>query len=286
MIYSKYSGNDIALVIENNEEEPYTEIGDKAFLSQRNVRELTLPDTINRIGNWGFAHMKQLRRITIPANFIELGKDVFIDCPELKEIIINPDKSGNPGLSRLFVFVISVFKDAKLFRPDLASGEKSHIEWINQFDQELIRYLYSPDEVGFQSVLIGWFDDEGEDEQLIKYKESRRKIKAEICLTRLKYDKDLEDEYRQKLVEYVVSHIPDGKEADIHTGVWEYVKEEGHKDIGIIKALEKAGGLFDRLRQSLIDHLSTVDADPEVMSYLMAGGSTDNMDTVFDDFEL
>ena len=77
MVYSRYNGNDISLIIENNDNDPYTRIGEKAFLSCKGLVDITIPNTVTEIGNWAFSHMKDLCRLNIPANSFHIGKDVF-----------------------------------------------------------------------------------------------------------------------------------------------------------------------------------------------------------------
>lgn len=269
MVYSRYNGNDISLIIENNDNDPYTRIGEKAFLSCKGLVDITIPNTVTEIGNWAFSHMKDLCRLNIPANSFHIGKDVFLKCDNLKEICIYPDESGVPGLKFLFAISQTVMKDVELFQPNVAASSEENKKWLELFDEKLLRYVYMPDEHGFQSVLIGWFDDEGEEEQLLKYVKEQKYKKAGLCISRLMYDTHLEKYTRDRVVSYLKSQIDDNSMTD-SCPAGSYIVDNCKYDIEMIKAIEGSLVLSDSSRNRLLEVFIKQNADPEVISYLIS----------------
>lgn len=286
MIYKKYSGNDVSYKIINYDDDPYTRIEDKAFLSCKNIVEIEIPSTVTEIGNWAFSHMKSLRRLIIPANTFAIGKEIFLDCDNLNEIIIYDDESENEGLGKLFAASQIVMKCPSLFNPCMAAGRNTHREWIRNFDDELIRFIYMPDEHGFQSVLIGWFDDEGEDVQLTRYMKRQQFRKAELILLRLIYDMYLDETDRKKITDYFSAHLKGGKKASEHISSWEYLKENVLHNFDIVKALDANGLLDGQLMEELIEFFNENDGDPEILSFLISNKTIGTADDVFNDFDL
>ena len=67
-----------------------TEIGPNAFSGNKNLTEITVPDTVKRIGGWAFQNCAALQKITIPDTVVELGNSVFSGSAALTEIVL-PD---------------------------------------------------------------------------------------------------------------------------------------------------------------------------------------------------
>lgn len=282
MIFLKYEGNDKEVNMQALPcEEPYTELGDKAFLSCKSIKKLVLPDTITRIGNWGLAHMKQLEELVVTPSRIELGKEVFLDCPNLSKICVLPDETDNPGIPYLLATVVTKLEDYRLFQPDQAAGLATTQAWLGRYDESLLRFLYAPDDEGFRPVLIGWFDDEGEDSQRTRFCKERQEEKAKLCFLRLQYDTYLTGDAKEKICQYMLMHVPGGAKEKEHTAIWDLLRTEYGKDIGTIKRLEKYGILDAKRRVLLIDFLNRHQGNPEVLSYLLAAQQRENHENFF-----
>lgn len=287
MIYRKYEGNETEVhIINNGVEKPYTQIGDKAFLSCKCIKRLVLPETITGIGNWGMAHMKNLEELVIPSNAIVLGKEVFLDCPKLSKIQILSDETKEVGSPYLLAAAIMKLGDISLFRPDLIAHLQTAAGWYSSFDESLIRFLYAPDDEGFHPVLIGWFDDEGEDSQRLRYKKQRQIEKAKLCYLRLQYDAYMSTKVKDTICSYMLSHVPGGSKETEHMAVWDLLKTELGKDIATIKRLEENGIIDAKRRVLLIDEMNRNVGNPEVVSYLLAKQQTENHTVFFAGLDL
>lgn len=64
------------------------EIAASAFRAS-NIKEVNLPDSVERIGNYAFEFCKKLTSVKIPKNIKKLGLCTFYDCKKLKKIILN-----------------------------------------------------------------------------------------------------------------------------------------------------------------------------------------------------
>ena len=78
-------------IIYQDKEYPVLEIGKKAALGCRTVREIFVPDTVVATGDWAFAQCPQLTNIRIPQG-VSLGVGVFEDCPSLLQICVEAAK--------------------------------------------------------------------------------------------------------------------------------------------------------------------------------------------------
>ena len=59
---------------------PVTCIGKKAFLSNKLLKEISLPESVVRIDDWAFAYCAKLARVILPYHRMEIGQGIFRDC--------------------------------------------------------------------------------------------------------------------------------------------------------------------------------------------------------------
>ena len=71
-------------------------IPDNAFENCFNLKEITLPDTINQIGEYAFSNCPQLEKIEIPSNVTSIRNYAFANCNSLTEITL-PKNINNLG---------------------------------------------------------------------------------------------------------------------------------------------------------------------------------------------
>jgi hypothetical protein len=269
MLYTKYNGSEVFVTLPSHiNEEPITGIGPKAFLSQKEIQTLVLPDSIRRIDDWAFSHMHNLTDLTIPNQPIQWGKKVFLGCSNLQHIHVMADTSSNPGLSRFLATTVTVFSQSSLFNPFKAAHAASHQVWMADYDRQLLQYLAEDDLVGFEPIFYGWFNDEDADvSQKPAYLNKQRANKTQLCLLRLKYDLYLSPADRQYLYNYLNDHMPWGNKANTHTAVWDLLPAYCSDDVSTVHILESAGILTADTVPKLIKHLDGAHA--EVIAYLL-----------------
>lgn len=281
MIYSNNSKdlNSAVVRIENiQNEKPYTSIGSKVFLSCKNICEIILPETITSIGDWAFAHMKELKKITLPARRISFGKEVFLDCANLEEIVIYPDETECKGLSYLLASCIRVLNNIELL--DFETAVKDNESWCKSYDSVLCSFINAPDENGFKFYIVGWFDDDSEEEQLLQHIKKTKEEKIKICFLRLKYDKYCDDDIKRELASYVRKQF---ELKDIDNNAWELFSEELSDDVQIVEAAVKNNIISEDLKLELINCINNRNGNPETVSYLLSlKDEKKNLDNLFE----
>jgi len=281
MIYSKYEGDSVQIHIENMEDgDPYTVIGAKAFLSCKNVYEVKLPETICEIRDWAFAHMKELKRLIFPAKEISIGKDVFLDCDNLKEVIVYPDESNNPGLAELLATCITILKSNNLL--DFKMSSEHNDVWCENYDRELMNYVNQNNRAGFQPVIVGWFNDEGEEEQLQRYIEKVISDKIRLCFLRLKYNMHISDNTRKALIGFLKNRIQESENRDSFS--WAIIRDILSEDIQYVKLAISNNLLNEELILELIEYLNENNSSTEIVAYLVLSlnGKSINIDQQFE----
>ena len=85
---------------------PVTCIGKKAFLSNKMVKQISLPESILRIEDWAFAFCSKLSKILLPYHSMEIGQGIFKDCRygrvDLQMGCENAPADADTGCRRLF----------------------------------------------------------------------------------------------------------------------------------------------------------------------------------------
>lgn len=267
MVYEKYPKDSVLIHIDNVDmKDPYTSIGSKVFLSCKNVYEIKLPDTICEIGDWAFAHMKDLKRIIVPANSISIGREAFLDCKNLQEIVVYPDVSENKGLPYLLASCITVLKVYRLLDFKMASTQNK--AWCELYDAELINYIRQPDDSGFQPYIVGWFNDEGEEEQLKRYIENTKLNKFSLCFLRLKYDLYVTGDTYNEMISYIKGQLESTKNETNFS--WKIFRDELSDDIQYVKIAVNNNLLTAELRSELISHINKRNGNPEIVAYLLS----------------
>ena len=66
-----------------------TSIGEDAFRDCKNLKSVTIPDTVTSIGNWAFSGCTSLASITIPDSVTNMGWSAFKDCTLLTSVTIS-----------------------------------------------------------------------------------------------------------------------------------------------------------------------------------------------------
>lgn len=291
-ILKEYTGHNHTLVLPDEYDgKAITCIGAKSFLSCKSLTELSLPVDTASIESWAFAHMKNLSRLTVPCNAITLGKDVFLDCPSLSAIYIYDDASQNPGTPFFLADAVIRLQDLSLFTPELVGSAVHHEAWLERYDNALYQFISQPDDLGFQPVFYGWFNDEdAEVTQRPAYIKARIEAKTEMILTRLLYPKHLSDMHRAFFSDYIASQMSEkefiqGSKAPQEITVWHLYCKHHFQDLRYLDVLLQASCCTPDNIPYLIQDLK--DKNPEVtaklLNYQMEHQNTQDS---FDEFEL
>ena len=136
---------------------PVTEIGKKCFMGRRNLRKVTLPDTVESLGDFCFAGDNALRVVSLPGKQIALGKTPFLNCSNLKQITVRP-REGRPEVPGELLALAAVDFGSYYLLDMMEAGSN---EWYRKWDARLFTELHTPDMEGHtNAVLCGEADYE------------------------------------------------------------------------------------------------------------------------------
>ncbi len=255
---------------------PVTEIDKKAFLSDKYLHEVTVPNTVTRIGEWAFAGCRSLRSISLPRG-IDAANGAFKDCIELRQVDLRGTPIMADDVGYLLAAVIELMDDRFLF--DLK--EAGSPDWIAGWDMRMDTILAEPDEEGFSALLAcGEEDYEGRDNTLDAYLSRRRRRKIRICLVRLLHDAALSDERRERLGSYLYEH----RAGTEHPDAWRVVLEEHGDEEEYYDVLRRYGCIDDAAIGVMLSDMG--DSHAGMKSYLIRLSSETSDEGFFDSFNL
>ena len=242
---------------------PVTEISKKAFLSNKVVKELSLPDTLTAVGDWAFAYCDRLEVVWLPKGSITCGKEIFKGCVSLKSIHLRqPEKQESEmppkeQAAALLAAVPVMLEAGYLFSP-LEAGERA---WFEKLDARLLMLLNKPDEEGYTRLVYS------EEENIMYRREAyiaeRRREKARLCFLRLQNDYLLEEALRARLKSYLAGHTR-GCESE---AAWEVVFKEHRDERDFYAVFAAAGCLREDNFQDILKDMG--ESAPEMKAFLM-----------------
>lgn len=258
-----------------------TRIGKKAFLSNKMLKQISLPESIIQIEDWAFACCGKLSRIILPYHRMEIGQGIFKDCSVLEQIIDEHGDEHDPGtvdISYLLAAVMSRLDAFYLFDFENA-GTK---EWIARWDARMLQLMRTEDAEGFSRMLLCGEEDYGSRENnLDYYMEQRRREKVRLAISRLMHDYRLEQSVRDELTGYLLEHVK-GQEKE---ETWLVILEEYGDDLRYYQFLTEIGGVDESNFQAMMEDMG--EHHTEMKAYLMDYHSRNHAkEDVFADFEL
>lgn len=277
-----YRGKDTAVEVPDSiDGSPVTCIGKKAFLSNKMVKQISLPASVLRIEDWAFALCGKLSKVLLPYHSMEIGQGIFKDCPALVQIIDELGDERDPkteDISYLLAAVMSQLDAFYLFDFENA-GTK---EWLARWDARMRQLMRSPDAEGFSRMLLCGEEDYGSRENnLDYYMEQRRRAKVRLAMLRLMHSHALDGSVRKELEEYLLAHVK-GQETE---ETWQVVFQEHGDDLRYYQFLTELGGVREDNFQAMMTDLG--DRHTEMKAWLMNYYSRNHTkEDVFAEFEL
>lgn len=255
-----FEGTDTLLVIpETIDGVPVCGIGRKAFLGDRSLQHIILPETIEWVGDWAFCNCVQLQRIEFPGHPVRFGKGLFAKDVKLHEITFGSDCGEMPVPGRLIAVAVTML-DAEYL---LDMTQMGCDEWYSRFDGRLLAFLAEPAENALRSLVYCAEEDMGaKQEACLKEQECR---KAYLALLRLAYSDYLEKGTEEKLTACLLN-----REGLQTAFTWEAVKgadvQEQHHFCDIMLGLN---GIREENLSSVLE--DTGDTHIELKAYLLRG---------------
>ena len=240
-----------------------THVGKKAFLSNKMLRQISLPESIVRIDDWAFAYCTKLNKVILPYHRMEIGQGIFKECFELEQIVdegADERESKTTDIAYLLAASMSRLDAFYLFNFENAGKD----DWISQWDARMQSVMNREDAEGFSKMLLCGEEDYGSKENnLDYYTEQRRREKVRLAMLRLMHDYGLEHSVRTKLEEYLLAHIK-GQQTE---ETWKVILEEYGDDLKYYQFLTELGGVNADNFQAMMEDMG--ESHTEMKAYLM-----------------
>lgn len=250
---------------------PVCAIGKKAFFNTAGVYRIYLPDTLEEIGDWAFAHCRDLEEVYIPRKEYILGKALFVECEKLKRICLTESEKTRlsqtreaedaiRGFGTLLASTCGILDAGYLFQTTMVDDK----EWLSLWDARVLTILREDDMEGYTKLLLCGEEDYGSRENNLDFfLEEKRKRKVRLAFLRLLYDKELAEDNKKELREYLQSHT---KNCDSEE-TWLVLKEEHGEDMAYIGLFADVGCLtLDNFDSALLD---LGEEHPQMKAFLM-----------------
>lgn len=202
-----YKGEAIIIKIpERIEDLPVVCIGKKAFLSNKTVQQIELPEGVVEIDDWAFAFCSRLEKIILPYHGMKIGQGILKECYKLEQIVNELSKEVPKKREDIaFLLAATMNRLDAFYLFDFENAGKE--DWLVQWDTLMMQRMKQEDTEGYSKTLLCGEEDYGSNENNLEYYiEQRRREKVRIAMLRLMHDYGLEEETRQKLLAYIRAH--------------------------------------------------------------------------------
>lgn len=257
---TSYQGEDEVVIIPPLLSDVFVErIGKKAFMNNKWIQKIVLPDTITEIYEWAFAYCAMLEEVEFPGKAIAISKGIFLGDVRLVKVAVRDDAAGTlkEDRARLLAALPSLSDSEYLFTMEEA-GTK---EWFLRYDERIKKFLEEDDAHGYtQMILCG---EEDLNCSLELFVEEKRKKKARFCFLRLLHDTELEPSYRKTLEQYLMSHVIGCPSME----TWLVLREEKGHCKEYYELYERLGGITADNYEATISDLK--DKHPEMKAYFI-----------------
>ena len=281
----EYSGRDLIVNIpEQIEGTTVSVIKKKSFLSQRFVKTISIPKTIEVIEEYAFARCRKLEKIILPYKQISFGQDAFKDCSSL--LYISNCYEGDLENDIAFLLAKTLNELNAYFLFDLENAGTD--EWFKHLDATISHRLDKDDMEDFSKMILCGEEEvvcgeDGtiEDSNPEHYKSNRVKEKVRIAFLRLMHDYKLNSSLREKLTSYLLDHIKGCATEE----TWQVVLNEHGDEKEYYDFLLKIEGINNENLSLILSEMGN--RHTEIKSYLIKYNTENtNSDDVFSDFEL
>ncbi len=233
---------------------PIVNIKKKAFLGCKQLRSISLPETVKNVGEWAFAFCDSLSELKLASNRAVFGQGAFKNDSRLEKLWI---EGRSEASARMLAAAVTVM-DAEYL---LDTAEAGSSEWIRKWDQKLENILNLADDEGYHLyVLCGEEDLHFDYDEYLEY--NRRK-KAGLSMLRLLYDEELKEPLRERLMDYIREHSV-GKESE---AAWSCIVDRHGDDIAYYELMTRLSGIDEDNLEKALNSLS--DRHAEAKSFLI-----------------
>lgn len=261
---TEYQGNEQMVKIPDSIEHiPVTAVGRKAFLNNRMLHTVQVPEAVRSVGDWAFANCPSLETVILPKEEIVFGRNVFSRSHRLKRIFlytngnVRKDRQGQEETAALLAASSRILQADYLLKP-LEAGSEA---WLRSFDERMFTVFGQKEEEALRD-LVFCAEEDIEEKQEAFLKEWHKR-KAELAYFRLSYPGGLSDVAKEFLQKYILERTKDcGLES-----AWDVLKEDGEDQIQYAKILLEAGGVNDSNFTNMLADLG--EHHTELKAYLL-----------------
>lgn len=233
---------------------PVKTIGKKAFLGNRYLRHIILPDTIETVGDWAFSRCYGLQKITMPKRELSFGKQVFQKSNQLYEISIE----GNDGtFDRLLAAAVTMLEAEYLLTPLHVGSNK----WCRNLDARIMAVLRESEESALKNLVYCAEEDMAAKQEACLKELANRK--ACIVFLRLIHSERMESDIRQSLTEYLRQRTKGCRDES----AWEAVKEDKSEKLQYCDILFEIGGIHEDNISAILEDLN--EDNVELKAYIL-----------------
>ena len=259
-----YRGKDTELVVPDQiGGRAVTCVGKKAFLSNKVLKQISLPESVIRIDDWAFAYCTRLHKVILPYHRMEIGQGIFKECFDLEQIVdegAEEREQKTADIAYLLAAVMSRLDAFYLFDFENAGTDG----WLAQWDSRMMSVMEREDAEGFSKMLLCGEEDYGSKENnLDYYTEQRRREKVRLAMLRLMHDYGLDSSVRGKLETYLIAHIK-GQQTE---ETWRVILEEYGDELKYYRFLTDLGGVNADNFQAMMEDMG--ESHTEMKAYLM-----------------
>lgn len=287
----EYAGRDLTVKIpEEIDGKIVKVISKKAFLSQKLVKRIELPSSIEIVEDYAFARCSKLESILIPYKELKLGIDILKECRELAYIEnslgnenIHFSEKQKEDVAYLLAKTLGELEAFFLF--DLKNA--GSYEWLHHLDATIGMRLKKDDMENFSKMILCGEEevvcgDDGtiEDSNPEHYKSNRVKEKVRIAFMRLLHNYGINADLEGELISYLLEHTKGCQTEE----TWQVVMNEHGDEKEYYDYLLKIGAINDNNISDVLTDMGN--RHTEIKSYLITINSDSNNDDTFSDFEL
>lgn len=238
-----YEGSSVQLSIPSQiDGYPVYAIGKKAFLGNRFLRRIILPDTIEEIGDWAFSGCHMLQDITLPQKKIDFGNQVFRKSEKLHEINLI---GNNKPISRLLAAAVTSLEAEYLLSPLEAGSDK----WYQSLDSRILTLLSEPKDSALKNLVYCAEEDMGAKQEACLRELAHRK--ADIAFLRLIYPENITRVTKHSLTDYLLQRT----KGCMDESAWEIMKESPDSSLQYCNKLYEIGGINEGNINAALDDL-------------------------------
>lgn len=277
---------------------PVTAIQRKAFLSQKKLCSIRLPEGIREVGDWAFAYCDSLAEISFPKGEVRFGKAVFKGCGSLERIAVREGAGqnrieardlggenrrkltgmsmGEPGgrnfgegkpeteskeadsCAELLAASVTML-DAPYLLDLAGAGSK---EWLAQWDIRLLSILRAADSEGYISQSVyGEEDYIGTD--LEEFTSEKRKVKVRLSFLRLLHARSLSPSLKEELEQYLRSLTKSRSTEE----TWQIIRQEHGSHREYYSLFAELGCITDDNFQEILEDMG--EESPEMKAFFL-----------------